>query len=103
MYDVISEVIAFEKQAKQIVENANLEKERILSDANKKTEEEYQLFQKDKNSAIENLHGKYAEMSKAHIEDTIVDKNEQIMRLNKVFEKNSETWLEEIYGKIIDL
>lgn len=103
MLDVISEVISIEKKAEQMVEQANQQKEKIISDAVNKRTEEYQHFEDDKKTAMEQLHKHYEEKANAHISRTTEKTNTAISKLNAVMNENAEKWASEITSNIINI
>ena len=94
--DVISEIIAYEKHAEEIVAQANKKAEAILSDAAALREKERIVCEEERSDKINSYHDE-------HCSATAAECNAVIKRLDDEFSKNRDKWTDEIYKNIISV
>ena len=94
--DVISEIIAYEKHAEEIVAQANKKAEAILSDA-------AALREKERSDKINSYHDELKKSGEEHCSATAAECNAVIKRLDDEFSKNRDKWTDEIYKNIISV
>ena len=94
--DVISEIIAYEKHAEEIVAQANKKAEAILSDA-------AALREKERIDKINSYHDELKKSGEEHCSATSAECSAVIKRLDDEFSKNRDKWTDEIYKNIISV
>ena len=93
--DVISEIIAYEKHAEEIVAQANKKAEAILSDAAALREKERIVCEEERSDKINS--------GEEHCSATAAECSAVIKRLDDEFSKNRDKWTDEIYKNIISV
>ncbi len=101
MVNAIDEIIAYEREAKKIVEDANVKAAEIISKAEKLKEELRLSYLAEKNNEVEKYHYDVEITGKEHIHKTMDMRDEAIRHIDAVFDKNSDNWIYEIYSAII--
>ncbi len=101
MINAIDEIIAYEKQAKIIVEDACVKADEILEKAKKKKEEIRLDYLAEKNKEVEKYHDDVEKNEKEHISHSMDMRNEAFSRIDDLFDKNSENWISEIFNTVI--
>lgn len=99
--DVISEIIAYEKHAEEIVADANKKADAILSDAAALREKERISYEEDRSDKINSYHDELKKSGEEHYSATSAECNAVISRIDEEFSKNSDKWADEIYKSII--
>lgn len=101
LMDVISEIIAYEKHAEEIVADANKKADSILSDAAALREKERISYKEDRSSKINQYHDELKRSGEEHYSATTAECSAVITRLDDEFSKNKDKWVQEIYSNIV--
>lgn len=101
--DVISEIIAYEKHAEEIVAKANKKAEGILSDAAALREKERIVCEEERSDKINSYHDELKKSGEEHCSATAAECSAVIKRLDDEFSKNRDKWTDEIYKNIISV
>jgi vacuolar-type H+-ATPase subunit H len=101
--DVISEIIAYEKHAEEIVADADKKAKAILSDAAILREKERISYEEERSDKINSYHDELKKSGEEHYSATTAECNAVITRLDDEFSKNKERWTDEIYKSIVSV
>ena len=99
--DVISEILAYEKHAEEIVADANKKADSILSDAAALREKERISYEEERSDKINSYHDELKKSGEEHYSATTAECNAVRSRLDDEFSKNKDRWADEIYKSII--
>lgn len=99
--DVISEIIAYEKHAEEIVADADKKADLILSDAAVLREKERISYEKDRTDKINRYHDELKKSGEERYCATSAECNVVMTRLDDMFSKNKDKWAREIYANIV--
>lgn len=99
--DVISEIIAYEKHAEEIVADADKKAGLILSDAAVLREKERISYEKDRTDKINRYHDELKKSGEEHYYATSAECSVVMARLDDMFSKNKDKWAQEIYANIV--
>ncbi len=99
--DVISEIIAYEKHAEEIVAEANKKADAILTDAAALREKERISYEEDRSDKINRYHDELKKSGEEHYSATSAECDAVIARLDDDFSKNKDKWAQEIYSNIV--
>lgn len=103
LMDIIAEIIAIEKQAEEIVANAEAESRRIILQANEKKEHERKKSEQEKDAEAEKYRNELAALSREHISQTESDSEKAKKRLDEIMLENGGRWADEIFNAVIGL
>ena len=96
--DVISEIIAYEKHAEEIVAQANKK-----ADAAALREKERIVCEEERSDKINSYHDELKKSGEEHCSATAAECSAVIKRLDDEFSKNRDKWTDEIYKNIISV
>ena len=99
--DVISEIIAYEKHAEEIVADANKKADAILTDAAALREKERISYEEDRSDKINRYHDELKKSGEEHYSATSAECSAVIARLDDDFSKNKDKWAQEIDSNIV--
>lgn len=102
MENVIASILEIEQDAKKRLEEAEKKKNRLIAEAKAEQENLIKAKIKEADEKLDKMsmdEKKKAEQRLAEIEET---KNNEIKRLDKVFEKKRQKWEDEIFSAIIN-
>lgn len=99
--DVISEIIAYEKHAEEIVADADKKAGLILSDAAVLREKERISYEKDRTDKINRYHDELKKSGEEHYYATSAECSVVMTRLDDMFSINKDKWAQEIYANIV--
>ena len=97
MVDIIGEIISYEKQAEEIIQNAEKERERILEAANNEKEAIRLKYIADRDDMVKHYHDDLKVTGTQHIHDTNDERDEKIQQIDDFFSKNGEKLTEDIF------
>ena len=103
MVDIIGEIISYEKQAEEIVQNAEKERERILEEANKTKEEIRLKYLAERDDVVKHYHDDLKVTGKQHIHDTNDIRDEKIGMIDSFFDENGEKLADDIFSAVINI
>ena len=101
MLNAIDEILAYEKQAKQIVDNAKIKSEEIIAEAEKQKEEIRLAFLAEGNKEVEKYNDDVEKTGREHIHHTMDMRDDAVKHIDEIFNANSEAWLDEIFLAVI--
>lgn len=101
MNETINSIISMEKKAQEIVNSAKEERETLIA----ATKQECDAMKGDIIKRQEQRLSKVAENEKAIIEtrmqEIAQDNGQKLQKLNAVFERNKQAWIDKIYNSVI--
>jgi len=101
MVDIIGEIISYEKQAEEIIQNAEKERERIL-EVVEKTKEEIRLkYLSERDDMVKHYHDDLKATGTQHIHDTNDERDERIRHIDAFFGEKEEKLSEDIFLAVI--
>lgn len=101
MVDIIGEIISYEKQAEEIIQNAEKERERLLEEADKTKEEIRIKYLAERDDMVKHYHDDLKVTGTQHIYDTNDERDEMMRHIDTFFSEKEETLVEDIFLTVI--
>lgn len=101
MVDIIGEIISYEKQAEEIIQNAEKERERLLEEADKTKEEIRLKYLAERDDMVKHYHDDLKVTGTQHIHDTNDERDEMMRHIDTFFSEKEETLVEDIFLTVI--
>lgn len=97
----IASIIEIDKKARQRVEQAKLEAQEIIDNANERKAEIMREYNKASDEQLEKIGGEYQLKAEGSLSEIELRSNEKMDRLREAMEQNRQRWEDEIISRII--
>ena len=102
MVDIIGEIISYEKQAEEVIKNAERERERILEEADKTKEEIRLKYLAERDDMVKHYHDDLKVTGTQHIHETNDERDEKIKSIERYFAEKGEALENNIFSAVIN-
>jgi vacuolar-type H+-ATPase subunit H len=102
MLNSIDEIIRIDKEAQQIVMDAQATAQAIIQDAYSKKVLNESETEKKASTRLEIVDRSYSDIANEDINRILQKRNEQIQKLDHTFLRYKDTWKQEVFNKIIN-
>lgn len=97
---VLNSIFFIEKKAQEMVEDAQRECESIFEDANKERETIKQNIVKRQNARLEKIKAYEEDHASAKRDKITAQSRRELEKINAIYEKNKDFWIESIFEKV---
>ncbi len=97
----IASIIEIDKKARQRLEQAKLEAQKIIDIANQRKVELEREYNRASDERLEKIGGEYRSKAEGSLSEIELRSNEKMDKLRQAMEQNRERWEKEIISEII--